>query len=187
MSDIKTNFIWLDLEMTGLNVEKDKIIEIAVMITDKSLNIISEGLSIVIKQNKCLLDEMDEWNNYHHKKSGLYKKVIQSTVSCSDAEISILNFLNKYTEKGISPICGNSVYQDRIFLKKYMPDLESFFHYRNIDVSTIKELAKNWRPEIYDQVKKNSKHVALSDIKESIDELVLYKQTLFDDKLQHEN
>ena len=179
----KTSFlIWLDLEMTGLDVRKDKIIEIAAIITDKNLEIVSKGISLVIMQDKYLMDNMDAWNTNQHKKSGLYEKVLNSQISCLDAENMILKFLKKYLKRGISPMCGNSIYQDRIFLRKYMPKLENFFHYRNIDVSTIKELIKYWKPHYYDMLKKKNDHTALTDIKESIKELKFYKKILFEYK-----
>lgn len=175
-----TNFlIWIDLEMTGLNVNKDKIIEIATLVTNKDLDIISEDLSIVVKQEKNLMDNMDVWNTNQHKKSGLYQKVLKSQISCSNAENMVLNFLKNYTKEKISPMCGNTIYQDRIFLKKYMPKLENFFHYRNIDVSTIKQLMKYWKYDSYKKLKKSNNHTALIDIKESIKELSFYKEVLF--------
>ena len=144
----QTNLIWIDLEMTGLIPETDVIIEIATVVTDANLNIIDEGPSLAISQNSELLDGMDEWNTNQHNRSGLVKRVKESTISVVDAENQTLDFVSKYVDPGVSPMCGNSICQDRRFLYNYMPNLEKFFHYRHIDVSTLKELAVRWRPEI---------------------------------------
>lgn len=172
----QTNLIWIDLEMTGLIPETDVIIEIATVVTDANLNIIDEGPSLAISQNSELLDGMDEWNTNQHNRSGLVKRVKESTISVVDAENQTLDFVSKYVDPGVSPMCGNSICQDRRFLYNYMPKLEKFFHYRHIDVSTLKELAMRWRPEIVSSSFKKSRHLALSDIYDSIDELKYYRE-----------
>jgi oligoribonuclease len=172
----QTNLIWIDLEMTGLIPETDVIIEIATVVTDANLNIIDEGPSLAISQNSELLDGMDEWNTNQHNRSGLVKRVKESTISVVDAENQTLDFVSKYVDPGVSPMCGNSICQDRRFLYNYMPNLEKFFHYRHIDVSTLKELAMRWRPEIVSSSFKKSRHLALSDIYDSIDELKYYRE-----------
>ncbi|BCA96847.1 oligoribonuclease [Legionella antarctica] len=170
------NLIWIDLEMTGLEPEQDRIIEIATVVTDAHLNILAEGPVIAVAQSKELLDGMDSWNTKQHNQSGLVKRVLASDVGELQAEKSTLTFLSQYLDKGKSPMCGNTICQDRRFLYKYMPDLAAFFHYRNLDVSTLKELAIRWRPELLSGVVKESKHLALDDIKDSINELVYYRQ-----------
>ncbi|ARM34360.1 oligoribonuclease [Legionella longbeachae] len=170
------NLIWIDLEMTGLNPEQDRIIELATVVTDPHLNIIAEGPVFAISQSKVLLDGMDSWNKKQHGQSGLVKRVLESDVNEAQAEKRTIEFLKQYLDKGKSPMCGNSICQDRRFLYKYMPDLASFFHYRNLDVSTLKELAVRWRPELLNGVVKESKHLALDDIKDSIAELVYYRK-----------
>jgi len=170
------NLIWLDCEMTGLDPDNERLIEIAVVITGPNLEPRIEGPVLVIHQSDELLDKMDKWNKGTHGKSGLIDKVKASTISESDAETEILAFLKKYVPKATSPLCGNTISQDRRFLVKYMPKLDAFFHYRNIDVSTFKELAKRWRPEVYKAFKKQQKHTALADVHESIDELVHYRE-----------
>lgn len=172
----QTNLIWIDLEMTGLIPETDVIIEIATVVTDANLNIIDEGPSLAISQNSELLDGMDEWNTNQHNRSGLVKRVKESTISVVDAENKTLDFVSKYVDPGVSPMCGNSICQDRRFLYNYMPNLEKFFHYRHIDVSTLKELAVRWKPEIVSSSFKKSRHLALSDIYDSIDELKYYRE-----------
>jgi len=172
----KTNLIWIDLEMTGLIPEHDVIIEIATVVTDAQLNVVDEGPSIAIHQSNELLDGMDEWNTNQHNHSGLVKRVQESKISIAEAESQTLNFLMKYVDLGASPMCGNSICQDRRFLYNYMPDLEKFFHYRHIDVSTLKELAVRWKPNIISTSYKKSRHLALSDIYDSIDELKHYKE-----------
>ena len=172
----KTNLIWIDLEMTGLIPEYDVIIEIATVVTDAQLNVVDEGPSIAIHQSNELLDGMDEWNTNQHNHSGLVKRVQESKISIAEAESQTLNFLMKYVDLGASPMCGNSICQDRRFLYNYMPDLEKFFHYRHIDVSTLKELAVRWKPNIISASYKKSKHLALSDIYDSIDELKHYRE-----------
>jgi oligoribonuclease len=175
MADKKNNLIWIDLEMTGLNPGKDRIIEIATIVTDSDLNIIAKGPEMVVNQPERLLREMDEWNTRQHTSSGLVEKVLQSTISDQEAELRTLSFLIKFVDPGYSPMCGNSIYQDRRFLSLYMPKLEAFFHYRNLDVSTLKILAKNWAPDIFSQLTKSSNHRALDDITGSIDELKFYR------------
>lgn len=170
------NLIWLDCEMTGLDPEHERVIEIAVVITGPSLEPRIEGPVLVIHQSDELLNKMDKWNKGTHGKSGLIDKVKASNISETDAEAEILAFLKKYVPKATSPLCGNTISQDRRFLVKYMPKLDAFFHYRNIDVSTFKELAKRWRPEVYKAFKKQQKHTALADVHESIDELVHYRE-----------
>ena len=172
----KTNLIWIDLEMTALIPEHDVIIEIATVVTDAQLNVVDEGPSIAIHQSNELLDGMDEWNTNQHNHSGLVKRVQESKISIAEAESQTLNFLMKYVDLGASPMCGNSICQDRRFLYNYMPDLEKFFHYRHIDVSTLKELAVRWKPNIISTSYKKSRHLALSDIYDSIDELKHYRE-----------
>ena len=172
----KTNLIWIDLEMTGLIPEHDVIIEIATVVTDAQLNVVDEGPSIAIHQSNEILDGMDEWNTNQHNHSGLVKRVQESKISIAEAESQTLNFLMKYVDLGASPMCGNSICQDRRFLYNYMPDLEKFFHYRHIDVSTLKELAVRWKPNIISTSYKKSRHLALSDIYDSIDELKHYRE-----------
>jgi oligoribonuclease len=171
--------VWIDLEMTGLDPEKERIIEIATIITDSELNTIEEGPVIAVHQSDSLLNSMDEWCTRTHGESGLTQRVRDSRVSEIDAEQQTLEFLQRYLEPGQSPLCGNSIGQDRRFLVKYMPELEAFFHYRNLDVSTIKELARRWRPEVLDGVKKKGTHLALDDIRDSINELRHYREHFF--------
>jgi len=172
----KTNLIWIDLEMTGLIPEHDVIIEIATVVTDAQLNVVDEGPSLAIHQSNEILDGMDEWNTNQHNHSGLVKRVQESKISIAEAESQTLDFLMKYVDLGASPMCGNSICQDRRFLYNYMPDLEKFFHYRHIDVSTLKELAVRWKPNIISTSYKKSRHLALSDIYDSIDELKHYRE-----------
>jgi len=176
----KTNLIWIDLEMTGLVPEKDIIIEIATVVTDADLNVLAEGPSIAIHQNNKHLDSMDEWNTRQHTKSGLIQRVKESEISVIEAEKQTLDFLMKYVDPGASPMCGNTICQDRRFLYNYMPKLEKFFHYRHIDVSTLKELAVRWKPDVVTNSFKQSKHLALSDIYDSINELKHYRKHFID-------
>ncbi|WLD57698.1 oligoribonuclease [Salinispirillum sp. LH 10-3-1] len=171
-----TNLVWIDLEMTGLDPEKERIIEIATIVTDADLNILAEGPELVIHQPKSLLDAMDEWCVKHHGESGLTQRVIESSISDAEAEAQTLAFLQEWVTPGKSPLAGNTIGQDRRFLVKYMPKLEAFVHYRNLDVSTLKELAKRWKPGIIDGFKKHNSHRALDDIRESIEELRYYRE-----------
>ncbi|MBL1272537.1 MAG: oligoribonuclease [Oceanospirillales bacterium] len=174
-----THLVWIDLEMTGLDPEKERIIEMATIITDSELNLVAEGPVVAINQPDSLLDAMDEWCTRTHGESGLTKRVRESKVSEAEAEQQTLAFLKEYMEKGESPLCGNSIGQDRRFLVKYMPELEHFFHYRNLDVSTVKELARRWRPDVLEGVKKQGSHLALDDIRDSINELRHYREHFF--------
>ena len=169
------NLVWLDCEMTGLDPDKERLIEIAVIVTGPQLTPRIEGPVLAIHQSDELLDQMDAWNKGTHGRSGLIAKVKASTVTEQDAEAQVLAFLAKYVPKGTSPLCGNTISQDRRFLVKHMPKLEAFVHYRNVDVSTFKELAKRWRPEVYAAFKKRQSHTALADVHESIDELEHYR------------
>ncbi len=170
------NLVWLDCEMTGLDPEKERLIEIAIIVTGPQLTPRIEGPVLVIHQSDDLLDKMDNWNKGTHGRSGLIDKVKASTVTEQDAEAQILAFIARYVPKGTSPLCGNTISQDRRFLVKFMPKFEAYLHYRNVDVSTFKELAKRWRPEVYNAFKKNQKHTALADVHESIDELEHYRE-----------
>lgn len=174
-----SNLVWIDLEMTGLDPDNEYIIEIATIVTDADLNILAEGPSMVIHQPDSVLDAMDEWCNNQHGKSGLTQRVKDSTISEREAEQRTIEFLLEHVDRGASPICGNSIGQDRRFLYRHMPELESFFHYRNLDVSTIKELARRWRPEVLDGVEKKGTHLALDDIRDSINELRHYRAEFF--------
>ena len=175
----ENNLIWIDLEMTGLDPDKDVIIEIATLITDADLNILAEGPTYAVHQPDSILDTMDEWNTNQHGKSGLTQRVRDSKISPAQAEAETIAFLEKWVPKGKSPICGNSICQDRRFLVRGMPKLEDYFHSRNLDVSTVKELARRWRPDVLAGVKKSSAHLALDDIKDSIAELQHYRDTFF--------
>ncbi len=170
------NLVWIDLEMTGLYPDTDRIIEIAVVVTDANLTLRVEGPVFAVHQSDAALDAMDAWNKGTHGKSGLIDRVKASTVDDASAEAQVIEFLKRYVPKKTSPMCGNSICQDRRFLANYMPKLEAFFHYRNLDVSTLKELAKRWKPEILAGFKKAQAHTALADIHESIDELAYYRE-----------
>jgi oligoribonuclease len=176
MAQNDNNLVWLDMEMTGLDPEKERIIELACVVTDIHLNVLGESPVLVVHQSDALLDAMDAWNKGTHGKSGLIDKVKASTLTEDDAQTQMIEFLKQFIGKGKTPLCGNSVHQDRRFMVKYMPKLEEFFHYRNLDVSTLKELAKRWRPEIYASFEKSQKHEALADIYESIAELKHYRE-----------
>ena len=171
------NLVWLDCEMTGLNPETDRLLEIAIVVTGPNLEPRIEGPVLVIHQSDALLDGMDAWNKGTHGRSGLIDKVKASTITEADAEAQLLEFIKRYVPKMGSPMCGNTIGQDRRFLVKYMPKLEAYFHYRNLDVSTLKELAKRWKPEAFSSFKKAQKHTALADVIESIDELAHYRNT----------
>ena len=178
MSFSDQNLIWVDLEMTGLDPETHKIIEIATIVTDSELNILAEGPVLAIHQPDSELDKMDEWCTTTHTGSGLVKRVKESTVTEQDAIAQTIEFLEKWVPKGKSPICGNSIGQDRRFLYKHMPELEEYFHYRYIDVSTLKELTRRWKPDVLDGFTKSGSHLALDDIRESIAELQYYRKTI---------
>ena len=171
----RDNLVWIDLEMTGLDPETERIIEVATLVTDADLNLIAEGPNLIISQSKELLDSMDEWNQNQHGSSGLIHEVIKSDITEQIAEIETLDFISKYVEEKVSPMCGNTVSHDRRFLSKYMPRLEAYFNYRHIDVSSFKEVAVRWMNEAQVYEKKGS-HRALGDIKESVEELRFYKK-----------
>jgi len=178
-SDRAGNLIWIDLEMSGLNTETDTIIEIATIVTDRHLNELAEGPVLAIGQEQSVVDGMDEWNTRHHGDSGLIDRVLQSTVTARQAELQTLDFLSLWIDAGVSPMSGNSICQDRRFLAREMPELERYFHYRNLDVSTLKILAQQWAPEVAAGFSKESSHRALSDIRDSIAELCWYRENLF--------
>ena len=178
--DKKLNLIWIDLEMTGLAPNADRILEIATLITDANLNIIAEGPNLAVRQSDGLLDGMDDWNQRHHSKTGLIEKVKNSRIDDKEAERQTIEFLVQYSDKGASPMCGNSICQDRRFLANYMPELEDFFHYRNLDVSSVKELVRRWKPEILEGLVKKGTHIAMDDIKDSVIELIYYREHFID-------
>ena len=179
MTQNANNLVWIDLEMTGLDTQNDLIIEIATIVTDSELNELAEGPMLAIHQSDEIMAGMDEWNTNQHGKSGLTERVKNSTLSVQDAEQKTLEFLREYVPKGASPMCGNSICQDRRFMARLMPELEEYFLYRNLDVSTLKELAKRWSPEVAKGVVKSGAHLALDDTRDSINELRHYREHLF--------
>jgi len=178
MSQAEHNLIWIDLEMTGLDPETDRIIEIATLVTDPNLRVLGEGPILAIHQDKQRLDAMDAWNTKQHNGSGLVARVLASPEDEASAEDKTIEFLSQHVPKGVSPMCGNSICQDRRFLARYMPKLEKYFHYRHLDVSTLKELARRWAPEVANGFTKQSSHLAMDDIRDSIDELAYYRDTM---------
>ena len=179
MAQDPNNLIWIDLEMTGLDTQSDYIIEIATIVTDSKLRVISEGPALAVFQRDEILDRMDDWNTKQHGKTGLTQRVRDSKLTEGDAERLTLNFLQQYVPPKVSPMCGNSICQDRRFLARCMPELEAYFHYRNLDVSSLKELARRWAPEVYNSYNKNATHLAMDDIRDSITELRHYREKLF--------
>ena len=177
MAQDQNNLVWLDMEMTGLNPEEDRIIEIAMVVTNAQLDIVAEAPVIAVHQPDEVLNAMDEWNTRTHGRSGLIGRVRESTINEEQAEAQMLAFLQQHVPQGVSPMCGNTICQDRRFMARYMPRLEAWFHYRNLDVSTLKELAKRWRPDVVKGLKKHGRHEALADIIESIEELRHYRAT----------
>ncbi|MBP0132493.1 MAG: oligoribonuclease [Nitrosospira sp.] len=176
MAQDNGNLIWIDMEMSGLKSDTDRIIEVALVVTDSQLTVVAEAPVLVVHQSDEVMDGMDNWNKSTHGKSGLIDKVKSSCLTESEVELSMINFLKQHVPPGVSPMCGNSICQDRRFLARTMPQLESYFHYRNLDVSTLKELAKRWKPEIMAGLTKKSKHEALSDIYDSIEEMKYYRE-----------
>lgn len=176
MAQDNDNLIWIDLEMSGLQPDSDRILELAAVVTDANLNVLAQSPVFVVHQSEMVLDGMDAWNKGTHGKSGLIDKVRASTFDEAAAEAQMIEFLRQYVPPGKSPMCGNSICQDRRFLARYMPKLEAYFHYRNLDVSVFKELARRWKPQVYDGFKKESSHTALADILESIEELKYYRE-----------
>jgi len=178
MTSSPNNLIWIDLEMTGLDTDNDYIIEIATIVTDSELNILAEGPVIAVHQSEETLDAMDEWNTRQHNKSGLVKRVLESPYSATDAETKTLEFLGKFVPERVSPMCGNSICQDRRFLHRLMPQMEQYFHYRNLDVSSVKEMVTRWYTD-KPKFDKRSEHLAMQDIRDSIDELKFYREHFF--------
>lgn len=177
MASRDLRLVWLDMEMSGLDPEIERVLEVAVVVTEPDLTVVAEGPVIVIHQPDEILNAMDEWNTTTHGRTGLTERVRASTTTEAEAEQQLIEFLSQYVNKGASPLCGNTVSQDRRFMFKYMPEFERFFHYRNLDVSTLKELARRWNPEVYRGVVKKGRHEALADIYESIEELKHYRET----------
>jgi len=176
MAQDQNNLIWLDMEMTGLNPDSDRIIEVAMIVTDSQLNVVAESPVLVVHQADAVLDGMDDWNKNTHGKTGLIDKVKASALNEADAEAQLLAFMEQYVPARTTPMCGNTIHQDRRFMARWMPKLEAYFHYRNLDVSTLKELAKRWKPEVAKGVVKKGKHEALADIIESIEEMKYYRE-----------
>ena len=176
MAQDNDNLIWLDMEMSGLSSDTDRILELAVVITDANLNVLGESPVLVVHQSDAVLDGMDAWNKATHARSGLIDKVKASTLDEAAATLQMIEFLKQFIAAGESPMCGNSICQDRRFMARWMPQLEAYFHYRNVDVSTLKELAKRWKPEVAQGIKKHGKHEALADIYESISEMKHYRE-----------
>ena len=178
MAQDQNNLVWIDMEMTGLAPDSDRIIEIALVVTDAQLNTLAEGPVMVVRQHDSVLEGMDAWNKSTHAKSGLIERVKASTTDESAAETLAIEFLNQHVPVSTSPMCGNSICQDRRFMARWMPKLEAYFHYRNLDVSTLKELVRRWKPEVAKGMAKHNKHEALADILESIEELKYYRRTV---------
>lgn len=176
MAQDQNNLVWIDMEMTGLNPDSDRIIEVAIIVTDSELQTVAEAPVLVVHQSDTVLDGMDAWNKGTHGRSGLIDKVKASVLDEAGAEQAMIDFLKQHVPSGISPMCGNSVCQDRRFMARHMPRLETWFHYRNLDVSTLKELVRRWRPELAKGMTKHGKHEALADIQESIEELKYYRE-----------
>lgn len=176
MAQNDTHLVWVDMEMSGLDPDKDVVLEVALVVTDKDLNLVEEGPVLVVHQSDAVLDAMDSWNKSTHGKSGLIDKVKASPLSEADVENQMIEFMKLYVGESKSPMCGNSICQDRRFMARHLPKLEAYFHYRNLDVSTLKELAARWRPELKDGFKKANNHTALADIHESIEELKYYRE-----------
>lgn len=176
MAQNDTHLVWVDMEMSGLDPDKDVVLEVALVVTDKDLNLVEEGPVLVIHQSDAVLDAMDSWNKSTHGKSGLVDKVKASPLSEADVENQMIEFMKRHVGERKSPMCGNSICQDRRFMARHLPKLEAYFHYRNLDVSTLKELAARWRPELKDGFKKANNHTALADIHESIEELKYYRE-----------
>lgn len=170
------NLVWIDMEMSGLNPDTDKVLEVAIVVTDTQLNVVAEAPVLVLHQDDAVLDAMDTWNKAAHAKSGLIERVKASPLSEADVENRMVEFLQQLVPPGASPMCGNSVHQDRRFMVPHLPRLEAYFHYRNLDVSTLKELARRWKPKVYDGFKKAGSHTAMADILESIEELKYYRE-----------
>ncbi|MBE0509318.1 MAG: oligoribonuclease [Chromatiales bacterium] len=173
-----SNLVWIDLEMTGLEPDQDRVIEIATIVTDAQLNLLAEGPVLAIHQSEAVLAGMDEWNQTHHGQSGLLQRVRDSRIDEAEAQQQTMAFLSQFVDGRQSPMCGNSICQDRRFLARHMPELEGFFHYRNLDVSTLKELARRWYPEVFAGLSKTGSHQALDDIRESIEELRYYRERM---------